>query len=97
MAVCFTCDHCEATEPARTTALEIAGLRDRENPGDRPVIYLPPIGWTPIVMRDGRRLHACGAACRDAILGREGRDGTGRRIGAHCPACGQSIDREGGA
>lgn len=81
----------EMSAPARTTALTVPGLRDRENPADSPVIYLPPIGWTRVAMRDGRSLYACSSECRDELEGKEGRDGTGRRIGATCPACGQGV------
>lgn len=77
---------------ARVTALEIAGLRDRENPGEKPVWYLPPVGWSPVAMRDGRRLYGCSRLCREEIVGRDGRDDGGRRIGATCAACGQGVE-----
>lgn len=77
--------------PARSTSLEVPGLRDRENPAERPVIYLPPLGWTPIAMKDGRRLYACSKACIEEITQREARDPTGSRISEHYPACGQAL------
>lgn len=86
MALKFSCDAigCGSVGDARVTALSI-------DDGGEPVIYLPPIGWTNVVMRDGRRLQACGKSCIDALTGADSREPTGVRAPSWCPHCSQRM------
>lgn len=91
MSVEYACDACDRRAPARVTAMQIPGMRVREGSEESPVVYLPPHGWCDFIRRDGRRLHACGKACLDALADRETRESTGASGPAHCPACGACL------
>lgn len=106
MSVYYRCDgpNCGATaacpgpcakvEPARITALSVAGLRERTNSAESPVIWLPPVGWIDVITSIGARLHACSIKCHDDIIGQLGRDPQGPR--RECAACGQVLSKGSG-